>query len=106
MASEEDGRVPTEPPAKKQRFYFESDMLALKSNPELVTRSCPDHNCTRTHLKFSSLSCSYQKLLKSLAILEAQKIQSIKVCTSLAVTRDVVWCVPCKSSCIVLYQGR
>lgn len=39
MASEEDGEAPVETesgelPAKKQRFYFESDMLALKSNTE------------------------------------------------------------------------
>ncbi len=35
--NEEDGRLEgesSELPAKKQRFYFESDMLALKSNPE------------------------------------------------------------------------
>ena len=57
----------------KGRFYFDTDSVALKSNTE----------CVRTFCKLCAnivvMPCSYQSLLKTLAILEAQKCQAIKV---------------------------
>ena len=87
-AEEDDGHVTSKassnPPVKEEeagssvnmkrpRFYFESDTLALKNNPEYV-----EINPQTSDVTF--FLSSYCQLLKTLAILEAQKMQSIRVC--------------------------
>lgn len=71
---DEDGTNVTGIPDRLHRFYFESDALVLKNNVELDT-----YLSTSTIDNYNYFSPSYQKLLKALALLEAQKMQATKV---------------------------
>ena len=57
----------------KGHFYFDTDSVALKNNAECVKTLC------KLCANISFVPYSYQSLLKTLAILEAQKCQAIKV---------------------------
>ena len=72
----------------KQRFFFDSDVLVLKNNLEWVS-TCVWGVCVCVCVCECVCACgvwvcdalyhSYQRLIKTLAVLEAQKIQVIKV---------------------------